>query len=133
MLPHVKLCVRDIHLQSSTPVKFQALLSAQQATCTCVLSSGTSAFACFPGALLKAAFVCAEIVQYPSSLSLEQQMKVRYGGGFELHTWSNLPHGSGLGTSSILAGAVMAAVWKASGRYFDIHSLNHAVSYCDIY
>ena len=34
---------------------------------------------------------------------------------------------SGLGTSSILAGAVMAVLWRASGKAFDIDSLNHAV------
>ena len=33
----------------------------------------------------------------------------------------------GLGTSSILAGAVMAVLWSASGKAFDIDSLNHAV------
>ena len=42
-------------------------------------------------------------------------------------TWSNLPHGSGLGTSSILAGAVMCALWQVSGRKFDVTALNHAV------
>ena len=42
-------------------------------------------------------------------------------------TWSNLPHGSGLGTSSILAGAVMCALWQVSGRKFDVAALNHAV------
>ena len=48
------------------------------------------------GALLKAAFICAEIVQYPSETRLEQQLMERYKGGFELETWSNLPHGSGM-------------------------------------
>ncbi len=49
----------------------------------------------FVGALLKAAFICAEIVEYPSTKSLEEQLSERYGGGFELQSWSNLPHGSG--------------------------------------
>ena len=60
-------------------------------------------------------------------MSLDEQLK-KHGGGFELHTWSNLPHGSGLGTSSILAGAIMAALWLVSGQKFDIDALNHAVS-----
>lgn len=34
----------------------------------------------------------------------------------------------GLGTSSILAGAVIAVLWKASGKTFDNLSLIHAVS-----
>lgn len=31
---------------------------------------------------------------------------VRYHGGLEIQTWSNLPRGSGMGTSSILAGII---------------------------
>ena len=80
-----------------------------------------------PGALLKAAFCCAEIVSIDVKESLEEQLMSQYGGGFELHTWSNLPTGSGLGTSSILAGAVMAALWKCSGREFNDDDLVHAV------
>ncbi|XP_070574634.1 L-fucose kinase-like [Ptychodera flava] len=79
------------------------------------------------GALLKAAFVCADVVKLPSDTSLEDQLQEKYGGGFELHTWSDLPQGSGLGTSSILAGGVIAALWKTSGRTYDKDSLIHAV------
>lgn len=49
------------------------------------------------GALLKAAFICAGIVHIRSELSLCEQLLHTFGGGFELHTWSELPHGSGLG------------------------------------
>lgn len=49
------------------------------------------------GALLKAAFICAGIVHIHSKLSLSEQLLHNFGGGFELHTWSELPHGSGLG------------------------------------
>ena len=49
------------------------------------------------GALLKAAFICAGIVHVHSKLSLREQLLSTFGGGFELHTWSELPHGSGLG------------------------------------
>jgi len=80
-----------------------------------------------PGALLKAAFCCAEIVSIDVDTTLKEQLVSQYGGGFELHTWSNLPTGSGLGTSSILAGAVMAALWKCSGRKFTDDDLVHAV------
>lgn len=51
----------------------------------------------FTGALLKAAFICAGIVSIHSKLSLHEQLLHTFGGGFELHTWSELPHGSGLG------------------------------------
>lgn len=80
-----------------------------------------------PGALLKAAFVCAGVVSVSSELSLREQLLRAFGGGFELHTWSELPHGSGLGTSSILAGAALAAVQRAAGRAVGAEALIHAV------
>ncbi|KAK1887560.1 L-fucose kinase [Dissostichus eleginoides] len=51
----------------------------------------------------------------------------RWGGGVELHSWSLLPTGSGLGTSSILAGALLSAVYSCTGQTFDRNSLIHAV------
>ncbi|NWH73874.1 FUK kinase, partial [Piaya cayana] len=80
-----------------------------------------------PGALLKAAFICTEIVQFPSQKPLRDQLMESFGGGFEVHTWSKLPHGSGLGTSSILAGAVMASLYRAAGKAASTESLIHAV------
>ncbi|XP_075694364.1 LOW QUALITY PROTEIN: L-fucose kinase [Rhinoderma darwinii] len=80
-----------------------------------------------PGALLKAAFICSGTVNLTCGKPLCEQLSERSGGGFELRTWSNLPHGSGLGTSSILAGAVMAVLYGASGRSVDAESLVHAV------
>uniref|UniRef100_A0A669R9C9 L-fucose kinase n=1 Tax=Phasianus colchicus TaxID=9054 RepID=A0A669R9C9_PHACC len=53
-----------------------------------------------PGALLKAAFICTQIVQFPSQKPLRDQLMENFGGGFEVHTWSRLPHGSGLGLSA---------------------------------
>ncbi|XP_038610452.1 L-fucose kinase [Tachyglossus aculeatus] len=80
-----------------------------------------------PGALLKAAFICAQIVRLPSATPLSDQLRHGFGGGFELHTWSDLPHGSGLGTSSILAGAVLAALLRTAGRTVGTEALIHAV------
>ncbi|XP_030313845.1 L-fucose kinase [Calypte anna] len=80
-----------------------------------------------PGALLKAAFICTQVVQFPSQKPLRAQLLDSFGGGFEVHTWSKLPHGSGLGTSSILAGAVMASVYRAAGKAASTQSLIHAV------
>ncbi|XP_076863002.1 L-fucose kinase [Brachyhypopomus gauderio] len=80
-----------------------------------------------PGALLKAVCVCSDVVCLSSPLSLEQQLLQLWGGGLELHSWSLLPHGSGLGTSSILAGAALAAVYRCTGRSYDTSSLIHAV------
>ncbi|NXF59836.1 FUK kinase, partial [Ciccaba nigrolineata] len=80
-----------------------------------------------PGALLKAAFICTQVVQLPSQKPLQAQLREGFGGGFEVHTWSKLPHGSGLGTSSILAGAVMASLYRAAGKAASTESLIHAV------
>ena len=49
------------------------------------------------------------------------------GVGLEIETWSLLPTGSGLGTSSILAGTLLAALAGALGRSYDLRSLSHAV------
>ncbi|XP_032557408.1 L-fucose kinase [Chiroxiphia lanceolata] len=80
-----------------------------------------------PGALLKAAFICTQVVQFPSRKPLRVQLMENFGSGFEVHTWSTLPHGSGLGTSSILAGAVMASLYRAAGKAASTKSLIHAV------
>ncbi|KAI1235477.1 hypothetical protein IHE44_0002342 [Lamprotornis superbus] len=80
-----------------------------------------------PGALLKAAFICTQVVQFPSQIPLWAQLMKNFGSGFEVHTWSKLPHGSGLGTSSILAGAVMASLYRAAGKAASTESLIHAV------
>lgn len=143
------------------------------------------AFFLFSGALLKAAFICTQVVQLPSQKPLQAQLMESFGGGFEVHTWSKLPHGSGLGksagkglgspslvpgspfccqhwdglspllphsrepspschrhvrclaalappvlpagTSSILAGAVMASLYRAAGKAASTESLIHAV------
>ncbi len=79
-----------------------------------------------PGALLKAAVLCAGIVSLSSPLSLAKQLK-KQGGGYEIHTRSVLPTGSGLGTSSILAGALLALLGECCGFRYDRSSLVHAV------
>ncbi|XP_061577517.1 L-fucose kinase isoform X1 [Cololabis saira] len=84
-----------------------------------------------PGALLKAVCVCSGLVSLSSHHPLGHQLMQRWGGGVELHSWSELPTGSGLGTSSILAGALLAAVYKCTGRTYDTDSLIHAVLYLE--
>ena len=68
-----------------------------------------------------------DIVTLPSSESLTEQLRKKYNAGFELHTWSVAPQGSGLGTSSILAGVILAALLRATGRKATLDSLVHAV------
>ena len=48
-----------------------------------------------PGALLKAAFICAGIVEFPSSKSLKNQLTEKFSSGFKLQSVSNVPKGSG--------------------------------------
>ncbi|CAL1547211.1 unnamed protein product [Lymnaea stagnalis] len=84
-----------------------------------------------PGSLLKAAVICVDMVDIHSTVPLSQQLMDSFGCGFEIQSWSNLPHGSGMGTSSILAGAVLAAVLSAAGKSFDTNGLIHAVLYLE--
>ena len=79
------------------------------------------------GALLKACFCFLDIVTLPSNEKLSEQLSRKYQAGFELHTWSTAPQGSGLGTSSILAGVILAALLRATGRTASMDSLIHAV------
>ncbi|MFN2130770.1 MAG: L-fucokinase [Anaerolineae bacterium] len=63
-----------------------------------------------PFALLKAAVVLCGLV--PAGVSPQQALAEILGtsGGVRLHTQTSIPRGSGLGTSSILAGAVLACL-----------------------
>ena len=69
-----------------------------------------------PFALLKAAVVLRNIV--PPSCdpgeSLERAMRT-FGGGLRLSTQTSIPRGSGLGTSSIMAGAVLVCLARLLG------------------
>jgi galactokinase/mevalonate kinase-like predicted kinase len=75
-----------------------------------------------PFALAKAAFALAGFLprfHANGSLgSLEQQLR-EFGGGIELSLLSAVPKGSGLGTSSILAATVLAALGDLCGLDWD--------------
>ena len=60
-----------------------------------VLKAGCYVACSAAGALLKAAFICAEVVEVFSHLSLADQLMTKYGCGFRLKTVSNIPQGSG--------------------------------------
>ncbi|KAI9560787.1 hypothetical protein GHT06_011739 [Daphnia sinensis] len=80
-----------------------------------------------PGALLKASLICAGVVQGDCRQDLPQQLEKTLGSGLELHCWSKLPTGSGLGTSSILASALLAVIYHVMGYKFNRSHLIHAV------
>ncbi|CAH1269935.1 FUK [Branchiostoma lanceolatum] len=105
--------------------------SSVRLTCTELSDMETYCQPHAPGALLKACVVCADLLTLPSPSSLREQLQTRHGCGFELHTWSNIPHGSGLGTSSILAGAILAVLYKVTGLEADNLSLMHGVLYVE--
>ena len=50
------------------------------------------------------------------------------GGGLEVDSWSRLPQGSGLGASSILAAALVSALWTVAGHSYTKNDVIHAVS-----
>lgn len=62
---------------------------------------------------------------------LSDQLNSLTKSGLEIHIWSDLPQGSGLGTSSILAGCVVSVLWTVSGQSFSKSSLIHAVLYLE--
>ncbi len=74
-----------------------------------------------PFALTKAALSLLGIVT-PDGGALSGQLK-RFGGGLEVTTESAVPKGSGLGTSSILGGVVLAALARTMGVELDGLSL----------
>ena len=80
-----------------------------------------------PGALPKTVLVfCGLVALGPDAAPLADQLRAR-GGGIEIESWSRLPQGSGLGTSSILAAALVACVSSALGVRRDASDLTHAV------
>lgn len=79
------------------------------------------------GALVKACICCTEVVTMDRVESLTKQLLEKCQGGIEIEIWSNLPKGSGLGTSSILAACVLGCLWTVSGKTYDRSSLIHAV------
>ena len=84
-----------------------------------------------PAALLKCALLSVGIVSMTSDLTLEKQLLIHLkesnGKGIELQSWSNLPTGSGLGTSSILGACIIAAAARVCGMELKEDSLVHAV------
>jgi fucokinase len=78
-----------------------------------------------PFAVPRAALQLSGIVRAGESLRAALQ---RRGGGLEVRTSVDLPMGSGLGTSSILAAAVVAALAKMSGTDLTGYRLSDVVT-----
>ncbi|KAK8795498.1 hypothetical protein WA158_000155 [Blastocystis sp. Blastoise] len=80
-----------------------------------------------PGALFKCGVIALGLVNMNSGIELYKQLDFNVGGGIEVRMSSNLPQGSGLGTSSILAGALLAAICSAVGYEYDADTIFHSV------
>ena len=100
--------------------------TTQTVRCTSLADLADYAKPRSPGALLKACVVLAQLVSLEGA-PLAEQLLATFKGGLELHTWSDLPQGSGLGTSSILAGAVLKVLFAAIGVEMDARSLVYGV------
>ena len=69
------------------------------------------------------------MVSLESPLTLSDQLAVTVGASLVVSTGSNLPQGSGLGTSSILAGAVLKAIGECVDVTY-VHTLCVCVCVC---
>jgi len=79
-----------------------------------------------PLRLLKAAVIASGIVTDRDPRSLEEILD-SLGGGFEIVTSVDIKKGSGLGISSILAGAIVKALLAFSGQKIDNQQLTYPV------
>ncbi|CAJ0558387.1 unnamed protein product, partial [Mesorhabditis spiculigera] len=85
-----------------------------------------------PGSLICACLVATGLFDNPKPLS--DILQTHYGiptTGLKIMCKSELPHGSGLGTSSILAGALLAAIWSSLGVEYTLDHINHTVLYIE--
>uniref|UniRef100_A0A158P7S1 GHMP_kinases_N domain-containing protein n=1 Tax=Angiostrongylus cantonensis TaxID=6313 RepID=A0A158P7S1_ANGCA len=80
-----------------------------------------------PGALLCACLVCVGIPKRPDDNLPEVLQNSFSSTGLQIECHSSLPHGSGLGTSSILAAAVIRALWLTAGVNHSEKNVCHAV------
>ena len=99
--------------------------------CTCLQDLADYCSPLAPGALPKTALLFVGVVSLDQQGgggcgSLAEQL-AEAGGGIEIESWSRLPTGSGMGTSSILAATLVACIGRCTGRDYDAHMLVHAV------
>ena len=81
--------------------------------------------------LMKAVCIYTKLVELntPSdnNHSLHDQLSKKLNGSLELRTWTGLPQGSGLGTSSILIGCVLKVVWYLMGIDVSNETLSYSI------
>lgn len=111
------LSLRSIDLGASEIIKTQAALDT--------FRDPRSGFSLPKAALAMAGFHRAFSSGRPAP-SLQAQLR-RFGGGLEISLLSAVPKGSGLGTSSILAATILAALNRACGLGWDAVDLYNRV------
>lgn len=77
--------------------------------------------------LMKAVFVFTKLIEIDKEMSLNDQLVSKINGSLELVSWTGLPHGSGLGTSSILISCVLKVVWYLIGVQVSNETLSYSV------
>ena len=108
--PRIELAAQD----------HQSELTLTDAEALCEFSELSSAFA------LHKAAICELGLVPPHGEDLESYLRSR-GGGFRLETSARVPMGSGLGTSSILGAAVLAALGGLVRPELDLRRLSRQV------
>jgi len=82
---------------------------------------------CGPGSIFSIPRAAVQMCGLPVvGTNLAETLK-SLGGGLEIHCHVDLPVGSGLGTSSILAATVIRALAAMTGRSLDNHALSESV------
>jgi galactokinase/mevalonate kinase-like predicted kinase len=82
---------------------------------------------CGPGSVFSIPRAALQMHGLPVKGQRLRDTLVELGGGLEIRCTVQLPIGSGLGTSSILAATVIRALATISGRTLDDHALSEAV------
>eukprot|EP01132_Coremiostelium_polycephalum_P001333 gene1333-1679_t len=80
-----------------------------------------------PAALLKACFLQLKLIDIKNQIYPLEKQLADIGGGMEILSQSNLPTGSGLGTSSILSACLLAAMAYVYGYKYSVEDTIHAV------
>lgn len=86
-----------------------------------------------PGSLFKCCVLYTGLVNRNSNMSIRQQILKNYGCslGLKFTTSSTLPMGSGLGTSTIMIGCILASLYRLAGFDININSLLHHILYIE--
>ncbi len=77
--------------------------------------------------LVKAVCIFTKLVDLNDPKTLSQQLRKKLNGSLIIQTWTGVPHGSGLGTSSILIGCVLKVIWYLMGVNVSNETLSYSI------